>query len=545
MSNILNEIRPNNDSYMLDTISCFEKPIGIAMSYYNEIYSNYYYMFIELIKTYNVSEYKVDDYIYYNIINTTQQLLQQEFEIDFNRIETKDNISFPIQKQLNKNNPVLIAGNSYGLYYTKHYKTNNWRHLFLIKGYDETRQLYYILDSLQMSLDQGKYTDYFMPYSLMQELYNLYSFFEKKCEFYFLERQISFNLKDNLELMLNFMNMYLNKLDKQPYKELEIIDEINDCIYESIHTNSAYMETSSKGGHILKYLIPRLINTPKCKDVMFEELLEKLKLLDYPNNKIDQISSLKNKLISEWTNVINILIKDVYNHLVISSDQKLTNVIAYEKEMRKLIAECFNFYSNIYELHPINKQQDDNFVNYYCDNNSDNLITIFEKNIIFNFNTKKTYNTWSEDHCPKFLFKDKLIANKHYSLKTSIKVHENYKETAYHAGIIIMTENNQMYLWGINSGLSLRLDKVGIENIIDFPINNLDTMLFINSYNDICEVGYIDEEINKQHVVEEFKLDSNIKGLGIGCKTWGNGDELVIKFSNCTLENDISIDKSN
>ncbi len=521
MPNIINNIKPNCDDYRFDSINCFEKSVGISLNHYNVNYSGYFYMFIELIKSYNVLKYSKKNN---NEIDIAKKLLENVFKIKLNKVMVNGDISKVIEEQINNNNPVLVPGNLIGLYYSYHYKLSSWEHLFLIKGFDETRRIYYILDNLQMILDTGHYYDFVMDYNQLQEIYDLS---ENEAEIYYIERNNPIPSVKDTDIVISFIDLYINYLDKQPFKVIDIIDKYNSQIKES--------DPSLKDELDITLLTKNLANMPKYKDVMFKELLRSLNAIGYPQKSIEEIATLIEELINKWFSLINNSIKNIYKKTLISYDDKLKDILIYENQLINQLKECLDFYQDVDMLQENNKTISSE-KQYYYENNLEDIITEIENNISFKFNTKNTYPSWSVDNCPKLVFKDRLEISKQYYIQSSVKIHKDSKETGYHGGIFIRTEKNQRYCWGINSGLSLRLDQAGInDNIKDVPINNTNLTLFVNVCNSNCQIGYIDEDTNEQYLVGEYVLDSNIKSLGLSCKTWGNGQLLIAEFSNYKL----------
>lgn len=521
MGNIIKNIKVNDDSYSFEKISCFERPVGIALSRYNEMYSSYYYMYIKLVESYNVLKYKDENYVDYKFTYLTTVLLEEYMGIKYNKYYTDNEISHFVENQIDKNNPVLIPCNLYGLYYSAHYMIHNWPHLFLINGYDEKRKLYNIIDSEQTN---DKYSDFFMKYDQMEEIYRLHDCFHKKTDIFYLEQINSNDSKDEKEILINFMELYLNGLDKQPYKELEIIDVINSM------TNNCNIESN----YSLETLTRRLLNIPKYKEVIFSELIKCLELYKYNVNEIDLMSSIMNKLISSWTLFINKSLRKVYCHKPIEyNTNTLNDIYIYENELRKCIEKANKSLNNFSMCDTKLNEHDD--LDYYCENNHDNIISIKNKVITFDFNNDKEYNSWLYDNCPKYIFNKKINLDSENYFAVTVNIDEISEETSYHCGIIIRTDNNQLYMWGIDSGISLKFDHIGVINIKEEALVDLNLVLYISINNDKCEFGYYDQKKNNQIIVDTVYLDSNVLEVGVACKTWGNKKRLLAQFSDYNL----------
>ena len=119
--------------------------------------------------------------------------------------------------------------------------------------------------------------------------------------------------------------------------------------------------------------------------------------------------------------------------------------------------------------------------------------------------------------------------------EVNVNIDEISEETSYHCGIIIRTDNNQLYMWGIDSGISLKFDHIGVINIKEEALIDLNLVLYISINNDKCEFGYYDQKKNSQIIVDTVYLDSNVLEVGVACKTWGNKKRLLAQFSDYNL----------
>lgn len=108
---------------------------------------------------------------------------------------------------LNKNKYILLPGNLRGLYYSNHYMVNDWKHLFLICGYDEQKALFIIYDNEHQYYEDDNiyYTKFYMRYSDICEVFKSYIWeSELGCIFYF---DVPNNV-DYANLTFNFIKIF-------------------------------------------------------------------------------------------------------------------------------------------------------------------------------------------------------------------------------------------------------------------------------------------------------------------------------------------------
>ncbi|MDI9216410.1 hypothetical protein [Clostridium tertium] len=528
-----NKIKPNNDTYPFDRINCFEKPIGIALDSFGENYSGYYYMLIKLIQSYNIKGYMIKNNKNFDM-DITKKLLEDVFEIKLNN-KTGDSIYSIIKEQIDRNNPVLVPANLKGLFYSKYYKESDWPHLFLIKGYNENHELYNIMDYLHLSSDEGTYRDFFISFSVMDELFGMYnSSISEKTVYYMEDVRINYNKTEKYshdKFIDNVINLYLNLQDDQPYKELDFINQINDYI-DKLKSNPI---SENDRNHIvtdnkLDFLTINLMNIIKYKEVFIDELLNKIPLTESCSNIKQKLLSTKKDLVNKWNITINMMLRNIYKRKKINSDDYIIETIKYEEKMKNLVKEYANInnkQSNFMEKVVL---EHNDYYNYYYENNSDNIIQLINNKFFFHFNTKKLYNSWSEDNSPKVTF---YYLPREYIFSVNLSVNDNSMEHSYHAGIFIRTSSDRMFFWGINSGISIRVDEVGVNpNIFDVNLVSPTLTLFIKVMDKICYFGLINVFNNEEQIIGNLSFDDSIQNIGVGCKTWGNGENLAIEFSN-------------
>lgn len=148
---LIESIVENKDKYSWVQLSCFYRPLAIM---YDLFMPGCFDMFLFMVSYYNT--HMVDDWFK----NANERTVNSEFfkfhesvmkpktGLSFKRITYKDKSEMceRIINLLKENYPVLIPVDIYSLYYTLRYKRYHHRHYMIIKGYDEERKIFQVLD---------------------------------------------------------------------------------------------------------------------------------------------------------------------------------------------------------------------------------------------------------------------------------------------------------------------------------------------------------------------------------------------------------------
>lgn len=511
---LINWIKPNQDNYKLDYISCFEKPVGIIIENYHELYPNIFYMILKLTQSLNLKS----DYIEYE--NTSMDLIQKilkiHLKLELKSVENINCLHEFIEENLNNQIPVLLPGNLKELFYAKHYKINDWPHLFIIKGYDNEKQVYSILDSYHnTNLDFSKYTNFYMEYSTAEKLYssNIENF--KRKEIWFIENP-------NESISIDISNILVYCLDKYINNAyIKCNNDINKYLYcqENIDFEDYYKE---------------LLQILKWKITFFSEVISIYKYIDVNTKNYNEFKHTIDTFKLNIQTYINAIYVNYYRNKKAAIDKYLNMILKEEILIVDFLKKIKGKVIKIKELKNTNIKIIAK--NEIIENNDDSIIKKINKNeYIFKFNNGKVYDSWFLDNSPKVMLK-KIDKNKKTIIQTKLNILKADKNSKFHAGIYIRTVTDELFFWGINCGRTLRLDLVGInENIFDVKKEINEVILkmeiyektFIISYKDINDFEFKDEK--------KIKGTNKIQEIGIGCKNWGSNDDFLLKFDDILI----------
>jgi len=512
MQKIIPNIRPNEDDYLLDYVDCFEKPIAILLESYGKNQSAFYYIFNSLLKCYNyIADCRSDHFKNMSFID----YINSRFNITIEPCNKEGSINDIIKEQINQDNPILIIGNLRELYYSKHFKTSDWKHLLIVKGYDDEKELYKIMDATQKSSDVHRYEEYVIEYPVLDKMYQSYYHLENTCGIYFAKyTQKQVNL---LELLIECIDNLLDCYNsKQPYKELDYINNIMKIISEGECINP-------------EQTCVLIANSYKYKDVLYSELSKMVSVLTGDKTLVNKITDKKTLLIGKWKSIIIICKKACFRNKPISLSKEISDVIQCEVDMKNILLEVREALKVFSESEQC--LESDTNDEWLLENNRDSIITLNKTDCMFDFNNNKIYNAWFGDDAPTAFIKAFTEPGKDFILRTSMKVDSCGQFVNFHAGIVFRTMDNEIYFWGSHCGMSLVLERIGTDSKLKrIAISNERVSLQLRKKDNTYYFEYSFDE--GTDMIEAYIID-NIKDIcqiGFGCKTWNEFHSLRVEF---------------
>lgn len=501
----LNNIQEFEDEnkYLIEQVDCVERPLFVAIKSYNEYYAHLYLMFLKLSQSYYLGNtYKSHNYSFAR----SRYILEKELDFKFGYINSK-NLIEGIEKEINKNNPVLVLVNLKDIYYSNFFKKKDWIHLFLIRGYDKDKKLFYIMDNIHRTGDNDKILyDFVIQYDTLTAAYNSYCNNINNDFIYYIDSHNSnVNSKNTiLPLLLKGINYYLHT---------DIKYYLND---ENVQKVQNYGTTD---------LSKSIIKMDYYREVFFNELSILLTAFLSPdNNNYNLFNSKEKELVSCWKRKTSLRLFSIRKKKNILYD----DVIEIEKEVRQLLEKITEDL-----LHKKEKQLGEfQCIKQRLVNNTDKIISFIDsRTIMFNFNTNKIYNNWFTDESPKVIYElDLNITN--LIFETRIDFVSCGKNSDIIAGIYLKTIKNERYLWGSKSGQKMVFENTGIEAELLNIYNKCSKInLSINFSNDNLYLEYSDSQ-NGTNIIERKDISlKELKEIGIVCKTWNLTNKYLIKFS--------------
>ncbi|MDP4146123.1 MAG: hypothetical protein Q8936_16805, partial [Bacillota bacterium] len=272
---IINSLKPNRDSYGIDEINCFEKPVGIVLDSYDQKLSGVFYMFIKCCNTYQLEPPEYCSNINnFDTMILAETIINNNFNLHFQRVIPHDDFHGFIEDNIKKYNRVLVPINLKELYYAHEYKTIDWPHLLVIKGFDHDKKLYNILDYTQQNYDDAAYTPFVMEYDTLLRTYRSYcdTFNSKDITVISnIQNETPSSIPDIIEQCLSLFDSKLSSNPHFLFNTMELILETIESQEKDEIKKS--MKQDKIGSFKFSVICRFMANEVKGKNVFFTELI--------------------------------------------------------------------------------------------------------------------------------------------------------------------------------------------------------------------------------------------------------------------------------
>jgi hypothetical protein len=507
MRKILVQLKPNRDQYTVDYISCYEKPLGIAVEALQPGYGRMFYVWLKLMRAYhNVSDNSDCVFRY------AREILPR-FGLNLNTFNLPGDLLAWIKDEIDQRHPVLVPGNLRELFYSYHYKTTDWEHLFLISGYDDEKEIFFVLDGCQKSSEEFRYEPFVIPFNIIAEMYESYKMVFLLTKVYAIET-ITREADNPAIILLDSLNFLTDQLHEQPYREVPL------------------MERPLSGPVTANIISLPLFKIVKHKDLLYSELIDQMQEhLKLEEDDLSDLSKLKNNLIEEWNLVINSYIISAVRKKTFPAAEKAAGAMNADQCMRKKLRDAGERWL---ALNPNGTdKQSATAKAFLLENNEDQLIVFDGSKISMDFRGDKLYNCWISDNSPKAMCRqtDFLREDFHFSVQMNVTAASD--ETLYHSGIIFRTTFGELYYWGIINGSAVMLSKIGdFQDVSNTQYKENQVILQIRKSLNQYMFGFSHIDGREMNNVLSTSDIGEIAQIGIGCKTWDKADPLRIEFSN-------------
>ncbi len=321
-----------NNLYTFDYVNCFEKPLGLVLERQHDKFQDLFYMYLKMVQSYNISKFENDNVFYtMNFNNAVRWIIEDKLklQIDVQDIQAAD-IHKYIKSQLDLSRPVLVTGNLRELSYTKHYKVGDWGHLFLLNGYDEEKELYEIVDGEHKKPEGNvfEYGAFSMDYFILERLYNS---MKTKYELGFAGVIYSSGKASDVnekELLLDCLDLFIEGRSKQPYKEVDYVDEVLNRIRNGEAQNSQVNNFDPT--NMIDFVFTRGI---KYKEVFFKTLISFLKRHNCDEKLIESLEEKVAVLIGKWSKILNISLISYHLKNSFNINDKIDEAKVIEEEI--------------------------------------------------------------------------------------------------------------------------------------------------------------------------------------------------------------------
>lgn len=501
------DIKDEAGEYTFEQVNCIENPIRIVFENCKRGYGSIFLMFVKLQFAYNLTRFSDIDLDSARVLQRIEKVLDRELDMKISRIKGENFIE-NIETLIDRENLVLVIGNLKELFYSKHYKSSDWIHLFLIKGYDSEKRIFYVVDCAQYR-ENGiqNYHEFIITYEIMLKMYTSWNENRYYEDILYFDKEELKKLQ-KINLFLFFLQEYLYGKAEQACIERSVIEKI---LVES---------------KPIKYS-ERLIKVFHAKEVLYNEIKKYIKSLNVPDELFLQYQSQQEQLLRVSKRVANKLMFLLYKNKKEEIYEEIEILCEQEQKMYFCIKQ-------IYLL--LKEQKVSRKVVQYerpFENNQDEIITILKNGVyLFDFPSNKIYNSWERDEAPKVICRSDISKNERLELKAKVILKEYQESDKFFVGLFVRTSKRALYTWGNNCALSLRFEHAGVEANIYEVLECQDSIyLQLLIEDNKCILGYSIDGINYcNHRIEEG-LDGEIREIGVLGKTWECEEKIVIEIS--------------
>lgn len=315
-------LHENKDIFSWADVNCYYKPRAMAHGKYHGDYYSEYLMLLSFCSIYQV------DGLFGSFCMANRQAELEAFEekfIDqlmkthtqsygFDELPTEEVFNSMVMEELRQGKPVVVAGNSEELYYSEDYMKMPHAHYFVIKGFNERKRLWHILDTLQYNFGaEPKYREFVITFDM---LYNCVLSYKAKLtnsedEAYMItvsgDEIFSGNpAAEFLELFKNILRQMNDNSLSYSYIDISFMQ------YLAEHREYLYEMNGNERIEQLSY-ISSLINMRPVFFILLEELMNRCQL---GADVLDAFAQKREQILQIWRES-KILIWDILNGQIV------------------------------------------------------------------------------------------------------------------------------------------------------------------------------------------------------------------------------------
>lgn len=447
---LIKSVVENTDSYTWEELNCFYRPIAIMYEVYGEGYFDIFLFMVGYYSTHMVDGWFTEVF--------ESGIFHEFFEFHENVMKPKTGLSFITESYLNENemhqklkgaldenSPVLVPVDLFGLYYTQGYLRSRHRHFIIVKGYDEERGIYHILDNMQ--LDNGSNTIY-KDFCIKAE--DLYTMNNMYFEYYY----------PDIEASHMWVLQKCRALPKDSYSIerllMDHLQHLRDIENNKSVINYPEYEFLKKISNEIKISMNEATNSFTIfnfKQVYYDLLYKLLKKAGGHSQEISELKFFVRKTSAIW-NEIKLAILDAAAGNSMDSDlvrSKINRNISLENKFRlklmKLIAQL-DFGCQLIE-----NSERDLFKLFTVKNYRKAEIIREKEKVVFKLFPHTVYDTWDvQDNAPQLLAHPEMFED--FILEARVKL-DKTKQGPYLSGLIVFFENGIKIMFCLDKGYTV------------------------------------------------------------------------------------------
>lgn len=493
-------------AYDADVIHCFERPVATVLNYYNRNYAGLYLMLAKLRGVYMQGDVK--------------QKVMEEFQTLFGIriIEPKKLTYKELIQAVEQGMPAMVGVNLKEIFYSDYYKTGNWGHWMLIKGYKTIGDLVTVYDNTQYGNVGHEYGNFHLPFPMLQKANDSYKKAIGK-EYSFMvfkqERKV-----EVLSILIYILEAFqtINVQEVCTYKQFELFSTLNE-LYRNESLHQSGVDTNYYSNELKK----KLINVNKYRKLFHEQIKAYMQTYDFDETQMEVFYQTALELQELWE--VFVMKKTLEIARGRLKAELLNEIIEKEQALQHIAGEFLNYLKTTELEKKEIKSKKETKTFHAFENNEDNIITETETEIIFDFKGNRTYNWWEQDEAPKVILAS-AFSESQFCYETELVIDEAANSHNFEAGFFLRNKNTgESILLGIENQENIVFDETNITGHKIHVEKKARYQLFLRYQNGELISGVDGKEYFHHECdgVEQMQF-------GLVCKTWGTGGALRVTF---------------
>ena len=508
-SKIMFQVKPNSDSYNWKELSCIQRPIAVAIDSFGKNYFQYYLVCMSFLTTYFIKNeptatIEADAVFNKNLSNLFGiKMERQSFESKFEMI-------YEIKKAIDKDEPVIVPIDMKKLFYNPMYLKESHYKMFLVKGYDLKRNLFYILDNVHIDYGSSILLSDFI--SLFDELYDLTISYaenyqgEEAIPFFLVCKQMDIEKKLTDKDVLQFLKEMIQNI---------VIGK------ESIINWEMELENVLTTGK--NYNIEELCRVLNFKTVFYKELYQLLERNQCEKKLLMELQDMSKQINDKWNSLrLAYLIK-------LTKKTKTTdNIEQLRMEAKRNYEYELDYFSKLLivldSLSNISSDDVETFMEFTLHNPNDANVVCEDEQIKIEFDDHITYDTWDmQDNAIQLLYSKKLSKRiSRFSVNTKLEANIG---DSYQVGIIVKLEDGEILMFGncegSNMGLFCPQQNENYELYYNVHLNHeLEDLIHIEINDHKISFWSQSGEEKSSTCIYVYECNAEVKQVGIYARSW-------------------------
>lgn len=514
---LMESVVENTDSYSWEQLNCFYKPLAII---YDSFAPDYFDTFLFMVSFYSTHMpdgwfADADESSMFDVFfKFHKKIVEPKTGLSFNRIEYKNKSEMCklIKESIKDNSPVLIPVDLYELYYTLGYHRYHHRHYIIVKGFDDDREIFQVLDNMQIQNGANPiYNDFAIEYDKLFKIGKSYR------DAYDSDKKIPYFW--NISSIRNVHNDgYTSPMLLKDH--LLHIQDVNAGKTELVHVEAEFLRRAA-GGNLNIEQARFLLGLINFKDVYYDILNKLLEKFGSSDCAIEKVKNFEQKLTASW-NEIKMEAFNAAGGTQVDSDAvrpKIKKILNLEAEFRNsLEKELLKFNLDSLIENEKAKGADKIFIEK---NHKKAEIKKEDGKYIFNLSSRMAYDTWDvADNAPQLLAYPE--ENRDFAIEAKVKISGNLNGP-YQSGLIVYLKRGIKLMLCMDKGfrISLFCPEKG-DNYTLYTVNYTENSAYFRIVKDSSALKFYCKKNEQDSWKLKYKMEdcNDVSSCGLFTKTF-------------------------